>query len=277
MKMKEMVLFEGEHEVMILFKGDVNIDFQGDFLIRAKDVAAVLEYQGTSATQEVLKFVKADQIIMVRNSNMVNRHNRKIHNTGETFITNLALNRVLGKSEKPKAEPFQDWLYEDVVPAVQKRGVYMTSDAIQKTLEDPDFIINVISEYKKEKEHRLLAEKKIEEMAPKVRYVDTILQSKSSLKTTQIAKDYGLSATDLNKKLHEAGVQYLVNKQWVLYQKHAGKGYTTSSSFHFKHADGTPDVKMNTEWTQRGRLFIHEELTKLGIKANIEKEFDEVR
>ncbi|MBB6694371.1 hypothetical protein H7B90_23525 [Cohnella xylanilytica] len=119
----QLMMFEGSHEVMILLQSDVDFDFKGEFLIRAKDIAHVLEYQGSSATQEVLKFTKEDQVFIVRNSNMVNRHIR-LHNTGETFVTNLALNRILGKSEKPKAESFQDWLYEDILPSVQKNGRY---------------------------------------------------------------------------------------------------------------------------------------------------------
>ncbi|KKO51161.1 phage antirepressor KilAC domain-containing protein [Paenibacillus sp. DMB20] len=269
--MKDLILFEG-NEVIILMPQDVNFKFNGDFLIKAKDVASVLEYQGTSATQEVLKFVKQNQVYLVKKSNMVNRHIR-IHNTGETFITNLALNRVLGKSEKPKAEPFQDWLYEDVLPSVSKRGVYLTPAAIEKTLTDPDFIISMATEIKQERQKRLAAEMLLKAHAPKIAYYDIILKSKSTVTTTQIAKDYGLTANELNKILKEQKIQYKVGDQWVLYKKYADKGYTQSETFNFTHTDGTPDVRMNTKWTQRGRIFIHQILTELGIKPNIEKEY----
>ncbi|MGN7169297.1 BRO family protein [Paenibacillus cellulositrophicus] len=119
----QLVLFEGT-EVMILMPGDVAVPFKGEFIISAKDVAAVLEYQGASATNEVLKFCKPEHIFHLKNSDMVNRHVRKLHNTGEKFISNLSLNRVLGQSGQPKAVPFQDWLYEDMLPSVQKTGHY---------------------------------------------------------------------------------------------------------------------------------------------------------
>jgi len=122
-----------------------------------------------------------------------------------------------------------------------------------------------------------LLEKTVTEYKPKIAYLDTILQSKGTVTTTQIAKDYGMSGSELNKILHDLGIQYLVNKQWVLYSKHDDKGYTQSYSFDFTHKDGTPDVKMNTRWTQTGRRFIHEQLTQIGIKANIEKEFKDVK
>lgn len=122
--MNPTVLFEGKHTVLTLLPEDVNIPFKGDFIISAKDVAAVLDYQGESATNEVLKFCKVEHIHLIKNSNILNRHVRKLHNTGEKFISNLSLNRVLGQSDQPKAVPFQDWLYEDMLPSVQRTGQY---------------------------------------------------------------------------------------------------------------------------------------------------------
>lgn len=275
--MNELMMFEGQHEVIILTRQDVTFDFKGDFLIRAKDVGSVLEYQGSSATQEVLKFVKPDQIFLVKNSDMVNRHIRKLNNAGEAFITNLALNRVLGKSEMPKASTFQDWLYEDILPSINKHGAYLTPEKVEEVLLNPDTIIKLATELKTERQKRFEAEQRVIEIAPKVAYLDTILQSKGTVTTSQIAKDYGLSATALNQILHEDKIQYLVNKQWVLYRQYDGKGYTQSYSFDFKHKDGTPDVKMNTRWTQRGRLFIHEILEKREIRANIDKDYSDAK
>lgn len=125
--MKPTVQFEGKHTVLTLLPEEVNIPFKGDFIISAKDVAAVLEYQGKTATSNVLKFCKEDHIYDVSDSNLLNREVRKLHNTGEKFISNLSLNRVLGQSEQPKAIPFQDWIYEDMLPSVQKTGQYSLS------------------------------------------------------------------------------------------------------------------------------------------------------
>ncbi|MEK5415854.1 Bro-N domain-containing protein [Paenibacillus sp. FSL L8-0708] len=129
-----LTFFEGNRPVMILFPADVNIPFVGDFIISAKDVAGVLEYQGKTATSNVLKFCKEDHIYDVSDSNLLNREVRKLHNTGEKFISNLSLNRVLGQSGQPKAMPFQDWIYEDMMPSVQKTGSYSVPGA------EPDLI-----------------------------------------------------------------------------------------------------------------------------------------
>lgn len=124
MSNNQLMFFEGKHPVMVLMPEDVNFQFKGDFLINAKSVADALDYQGNSATSEVLKFCKESHIYLVKNSVMVNRHIRKLNNAGEKFISNLSLNRVMGQSGQPKAEAFQDWLYEDILPSIQKTGKY---------------------------------------------------------------------------------------------------------------------------------------------------------
>lgn len=117
-----------------------------------------------------------------------------------------------------------------------------------------------------------LLEQKLSEIEPRLTYLDKILSSNGTITVTQIAKDYGLSGTALNKILHEERIQYKVNKQWVLYTKHTNKGYTQSETIGFVRSDGTPDTKINTVWTQKGRLFIHEILTRRGIHPFMDRE-----
>ena len=112
----------------------------------------------------------------------------------------------------------------------------------------------------------------IGELKPAKEYVDTILASEDTMTITQIAADYSLSARAMNIILHEQGLIRNVGGQWILYKEHMNKGYTKSETIQVKRKDGTDKVVMNTKWTQKGRLKIHEILTNLGIKANQDRE-----
>lgn len=127
-----------------------------------------------------------------------------------------------------------------------------------------------------EKRLALIAENEAQRQAiadfqPIKQYVDTILSSARTLTTTQIAADYDLTARKLNRILHEEGIQRYVNGQWILYQKYMGKGYTKSKTISITRSDGRPDTVLNTEWTQKGRILIHEILTKRGILAVMDR------
>ena len=108
----------------------------------------------------------------------------------------------------------------------------------------------------------------INELQPKASYYDLILQSKSLLSVSKIAKDYGKSAIWLNRKLEEKKVQYCQGGIWLLYQKYAEKGYTQSTS----HVIDDEHSRLLTKWTQKGRLFIYELLKGDGILPLIEQQ-----
>lgn len=174
-----LVLFEGQ-EVTILFPEDVNFKFKGEFLILAKDVADSLKY---ARTEEISKFCKREHVFLVKNNQISSsaiHRNRKLNNTGETFISNLSLNRVLGKSEKPKAEQFQDWLYEDMLPSIQKYGAYLTPDKIEQVLADPDTIITLATQLK-------IARAENEKQKPLVAFAEICMQSDESIKVRELA------------------------------------------------------------------------------------------
>ena len=108
-------------------------------------------------------------------------------------------------------------------------------------------------------------------MQPKVSYLDTILSSKDTVTITQIAQDYGLSAKAFNKILEGYRVQRKVNGSWIVYAPYLQKGYVQSETFTFTHTNGTQGTRLVTKWTQKGRLFLYEQLKKKNIKPLIEK------
>ena len=112
----------------------------------------------------------------------------------------------------------------------------------------------------------------IGELKPKADYTDMILKNPGLITITQIAKDYGMSGTALNKKLHDLHVQYKAGNQWLLYAEYHDKGYTHSETVEIVKKDKTKDVKLNTKWTTKGRLFLYNLLKKNNILPIIERQ-----
>ena len=113
---------------------------------------------------------------------------------------------------------------------------------------------------------------KITEMLPKVRYYDRILQSNATMTITQIAQDYGMSAIAMNKELESMRIQHKERGQWILYAQFLKGGYVHSRAVDIIRKDGRHDVKYNTEWTTKGRIFLYEALKGKGILPLIEQE-----
>ena len=102
-----------------------------------------------------------------------------------------------------------------------------------------------------------LQAKELEKQAPKVAYYDEVLTSQSTYNANQIAKELGMSAVTLNKKLHELKVQYKQGGQWLLYHPHQNKGYTKTVTYTYTDSKGETCTNSSTVWTEKGRAFIH--------------------
>lgn len=102
-----------------------------------------------------------------------------------------------------------------------------------------------------------LQAKELEKQAPKVAYYDEVLTSQSTYNANQIAKELGMSAVTLNKKLHELKVQYKQGGQWLLYYPHQNKGYTKTVTYTYTDSKGETCTNSSTVWTEKGRAFIH--------------------
>lgn len=243
----------------------------GKVLFCGKDVAAALGYKDTvNALKAHCKGVAKHHL----------PHPQSPDKTIEmTFIPESDVYRLAFGSKLPTAEKFTDWVTEEVLPTIRRHGAYMTDDVLAKTIENPDFLIGLVTELKAEQERRRSAEltvsvqsQQIAELQPKASYYDVVLNCKDLMSIGKIAKDFGKSAVWLNRWLHEKGVQYKQGDIWLLYQKYAEKGYTSTKTQSYNGSDGAVHSKVHTYWTQKGRLFLYDLLKENGFLPVIEQE-----
>ena len=185
-----------------------------------------------------------------------------------TIINESGLYSLILGSKLPSAKKFKRWVTSEVLPTIRKHGAYMTTEVIEKTLSNPDFIIQLAGKLKEEQQKRKLAEEEniklskiIECQKPRVEYADKILNCKDAMLVTNIAFDYVLSAQALNKILCEERVQRKVRKQYILYADYMGKGFTETETEEYGGK-----ARTQTLWTQKGRMLIHQILSKRNIK-----------
>ena len=104
------------------------------------------------------------------------------------FVNEKNLYKVIMRSDKPQAEPFQDWVCGEVLPSIRKHGAYMTNDTLEKALTSPDFLIQLATNLKEEQQKRIEAERKVTEAAPAVAFTKAVQSANSSCLIGELAK-----------------------------------------------------------------------------------------
>ena len=186
------------------------------------------------------------------------------HTVSKKFITEGNLYRLIIRSKLESAQRFERWVFDDVLPTIRKYGFYATDDMLEEFLNDPDLAIGVFSKLKEEREKVRQLESENKKLTEKSEYLDLIIKSPNAVPITVIAKDYDMSAQEMNGWLRCIGVQYKLRcGTWVLYQAYVGNGYTKSNTFMYDPVNCKTAV--HTQWTQKGRRFIYEKLKEYGV------------
>lgn len=190
-----------------------------------------------------------------------------------TFVDEPNLYRCIFRSDKDEAKVFQDWVFNEVLPSIRKTGGYIATkqdDTPETIMARAVLVAQDTITKQKERIESLQRQNKqitaqneaqaeeISKLTPDAEYTRTVLTSTSTYTTTQIAKEYGMGAVTFNKTLSRLRIQYKVRGQWMLYEKYQDKGYTVSTTVNFIQSDGTVGPRMQTEWTEAGRQFLHQ-------------------
>lgn len=223
----------------------------------AKDVAVALGYKDTA--HAIRHHVDDEDKLTGRITSSGQYRNMTLLN--ESGLYSLVL-----KSQLESAKRFKRWVTSEVLPDIRKHGAHMTEKTIEQALTNPDTIIQLAQNLKAEQAKREQLESQVTSMSPKARFYDRILQNKSLTPISVIAKDYGMSGIALNELLHKYGIQYKLSDTWVLYQKYADKGFTHTHT----HIVSDNHVNVITKWTQKGKIFLYNELKRRGYYPQIE-------
>lgn len=246
----------------------------GDVFMTIDQLAQALDYADRGGVENIInrneylkdiEFSTTHKMKVVEGKREVMRERRIFTEDGIYEITML--------SKQPKAKEFRAFVRKflkglrsgelQVIPSQQKLpGNYKEA------------LLALVQEVEKNEQleiEKQMYQQQVADMQPIMTYVDEVLKCTDLLVTSQIAEDYGMSAITFNKLLHTHGIQHKSNGQWLLYTKHKGQGYTKSETMEYQRPDGTKGVKLHTKWTQKGRLFLYENLKSKGVLPTMEQ------
>lgn len=186
-------------------------------------------------------------------------------NPTRTIINKSGLNSLIVNSTSPRATEFRQWAAQKLTPSIRKHNT-----KLEEALNRLNTVTRLATDLKNERERRLIAEQRINELTPNPAYYDKVLAHKAPVTMTQIAEDYGWSYGTMNRKLSELGVIYKEGDAWLLCDKYKHEGWTLSKVVLKDKTDGTQKAIMHTKWTQKGRLGLYELLKEHNILPLIE-------
>ena len=182
------------------------------------------------------------------------------------FISEGNIYRLTAKSQMPKADEFESWIFDDVVPSVINTGSYSLQPQLPNFNNPAEAARAWADQYEKNQALALevqqqqetieLQQKELTQSAPKVSYYDNHLQSVNTQTSTQAAKQIGMDAEKLHKKLKEIGIIYRQSGQWILHAPYSTWGMHSTRTQTYTRSDGSTGTSVYTVWTTKGVRFI---------------------
>lgn len=246
------------------FKGQTIhvVTFDGEPYFVAREIAHVLGYRW--AANAIRDYVDNDDKATI-DLRLVKRGN-----PARVIINKSGLNSLITNSTSPRAAEFRQWAAEKLTPSIRKHATHTANNKIVEALKTLNTVGRLATDLKNERERRLIAEQRINELTPNPTYYDKVLAHKAPVIMEQIAEDYGMSYGAMNYKLSELGVIYKEGDTWLLRDKYQHEGWTLSKVVLKDKTGGKQKAIIHTEWTQKGRLGLYELLKKHSILPLIE-------
>lgn len=209
-----------------------------------KDVALALGYKDTV---NALKLHVDEEDKMGWQITTPSRGTQNVIVINESGVYSLVFSSKLSKAKK-----FKHWVTSEVLPTIRKTGGYMVTkpDDTPEQIMARGYMIAIETIKRRDEQ--------IAELKPDAEYTRTVLTSHTTHLTNVIAKEMGMSAVTFNKRLQGLGIQYKERGTWVLTSKYQDKGYTKTTTHDYVKSDGSIGTRIQTEWTEKGRMFLHQ-------------------
>lgn len=237
-------------------------------LFLAKDVAECIDYakrsNGSYNTTMMLQSVDEEEKV----ANIVDTLGG---NQQVWFLTEDGLYEVLMQSRKPIAKQFKKGV-KQILHEVRTTGGYIATHQDDTPEEIMARALTIAQATLSKREERLkqleaqteqqqatikIQTEEIKQAALKVSYYDNHLQSVNTLTSTQVAKQIGMDAEKLHRKMKEIGILYKQSGQWLLYSPFSTWGLHATRTQTYTRNDGSIGTSVYTVWTTKGLRFIH--------------------
>ncbi|PFC37616.1 phage antirepressor KilAC domain-containing protein [Bacillus cereus] len=222
----------------------------------AKEVALVLGYRDT--VNAIKTHCKKEGV--VKHHVLTNGGAQQ-----KNFINESNLYRLIVKSKLPRAEVFEKWVFEEVLPSIRKHGAYMTDQVLEQAVTNPDFAIGLLTKLKEEKEKLAAAQQQIVQQKPLVVFAEACMQSEQTLKVSEVAK----LATKQGVKIGQRQL-FAKLREWELMFKRSTeptqpaveKGYFEIAQGVKQKPNGEAFTWTTTYVTPKGQAYIIDRLKK---------------
>ena len=121
-----------------------------------------------------------------------------------TVINESGLYSLILSSKLPGAKRFKRWVTAEILPSVRTHGAYMTPEVIERTLTDPDYIIQLATTLKMEQQKRRALEEKVKADAPAVFFAEAVTGADTNILIRDMAKLLAQNGADIGgNRLYE--------------------------------------------------------------------------
>ncbi len=260
--MEELKLFQSP-----IFGQVRTVVINGQVMFAATDVAKCLGYANP---QKAIRDHCKQEGVNEMDTPTENQHGSIVMQRMK-FITKGNIIRLVASSKLPQAEQVESWIFDEVIPTVLETGGYISTKSDDTPEEIMARALTIAQATLAKREERLkqleaeteqqqttieLQGKEIKEAAPKVNYYDNHLQSVNTQTSTQVAKQVGMDAEKLHKKLKEIGIIYKQSGQWLLHAPYSTWGMHSTRTQTYTRSDGSIGTSVYTVWTTKGVRFI---------------------